>query len=204
MKLNAAIDRLLGLSNGGVINDRARQSMTYMESVANTFRCAVIAGKYNGNRTQARNKRINPCYYIKHYPLFDSAMQDEDCVVKFLAPQVLSLDDQSDGLRYCGTIDGSCAFNRIQSRRRLSDFKHHKVAKAVMERDTAFLYDGFRGVLEIYGNKELTECLLELIPIDVSVCNQFNKDTDEFIDDTDLDQFLFQNWQMQAKIEKAT
>jgi len=139
MKLEAAIESLIGLGNGGVITDEIRQSMPYMEMIANTFRCAVIVAKYNGTRNLAKNQRINPLYYIKHYPLFVPSAQDDDCCVKFVCPQIISLDEGSDGIRYCGTIKGTKGYSRIHSRRKLADFNENRFLRAIMKKDISFL-----------------------------------------------------------------
>lgn len=203
MKLQAAIESLIGLSNGGVITDEIRQSMPYMESVANTFRGLVISSKYNGTRTLAKNNRINPLYYVKHYPLYVSSAQDDDCCVKFECPQIMSLDELSDGLRYCGTISGSKAYYRIHSRKRLSDINTNRITRAIVNDNVSFLYDGFLGTIEVYGNEDVEEILLEIIPQNVLDCNGFNRDVDEFIADDDKDLFLSMNFAQQGRIEKS-
>ncbi len=101
-----------------------------------------------------KDKRLEPILYQKFYPKYSLPLQPTDkCYAKFLMPDIIRLDEHSDGIRYVGEDDynggGVNNFRRVVSRAWLSTFNNHPVMNT--NRAYSFLYDGSSGILELRG-----------------------------------------------------
>ena len=147
-----AIERIQRLPFAGVISDENRLDHPYVRSIMGTARANVMRDIYQKN-----NKRINPVCYQKYYPTFSQDLQESNIFVKFQCPEVVTLDSNSDGLRYVGSIDCTNAFRRIWTRSMLSTINKHQVMSVNSARYVAALYDGSAQMIEIYGDSEIEE-----------------------------------------------
>jgi hypothetical protein len=186
------VERIKRLPFAGVISDENRFSSGYLVSLMNTARAQILRDVYQKN-----NKRLNPVAYQKHYPVFSHDLQESSTFVKFECPEVITLDSNSDGLRYIGTIDCTTAFRRIWTRSMLSTINKHEVMSVANNRYTAALYDGAAQMVEVYGNPEIEELLIEAVfmtPTEVPTWNP-DKDNYPFPDDLVpmLEEYIFKN-----------
>lgn len=168
------IERLSRLPSGGVINDQNRYDFGYLGQLLITARAKYIQTQYVGDRTTAKNRRINPVCYQKHWLTFEKDLQDSDCYVLFRCPEVVSIDGNSDGMRYVGTIDGSCTYRRVVSRAQLSTYNKHPMMNTNSDRFISALYDGGASMLELHGNPMLKQCMVECVfqnPLDIPTYN---------------------------------
>jgi len=179
MILNKILDRIYSLVEGAEIVPDNNYDFGWGVSTLNNFRAQYLRNLY------LRNKRINPICYQKYYPDFESAFQNTGaCFAKFVVPNVISLDSNSDGFRYVGSIgdDGdSEAFIRVQSRAWLSTYNNHPVTNVNNDRGVYYLYDGAMHTLELYGNGKLVKSpMVEAIfanPLEVPT---YNIDKDDY------------------------
>jgi hypothetical protein len=174
------IERIQRLPFGGIISANNRLSDLYVRTLLNTFRAQIIRTIYQ------KDKRINPECYQKFYPVFNADFQDTKCVVKFQCPEVIALDSNSDGFRYIGTIDCSQEFRRIRTRSMLSTINRHQVMSVKTGIYTGVLYDGSAQVLEVYGNDDIEEMLVEGIFIDPNQIPTYNPKFDQYPLNDDL------------------
>lgn len=205
MLLSILLERMNALPDGGIVSNESRFKLPMLESMAVSFLGQMLQLQYVGSKDRGRNTRINPLYYRKHWPKFRTELQDTDeCFVVFDCPSMLTLNDNSDGIRYCGTISGTTGFNRIQSRPALATINKHQVMKTIANDSEypSFLYDGNRNLIEVYGDRNITEILLELLPANPMDIPTFNKDTDDFILDSDVPNFLAMNFAQETALEK--
>lgn len=185
MKIDELVDRLQRLPEGGIMTSENRFDYEYCVSVWNTYRAFFI------QETYAKNKRINPICYQKYHPTYEKDFQDNNgCYVKFFCPNVISLDDKSDGLRYVGTdpvkTGMSNGFKRVQSRSWLSTYNNHSVTNVNNSRAVYYLLDGQMQTMELYGNGTFIKVppLIEGLFADPTVIPTWNKDYDPYpIDD---------------------
>lgn len=169
MKIAEIRDRIAGITTGGIITDEQRFEPLFLNSIINAVRGEIVRIKFQ------QSKYIHPNYYQKYYPEYSADLQTDDkCTVKFLCPRPISLDDFTDGHRYIGTIDGVKNFRRIRSRGQLSNYNKHRVMNVNNNRATSVLYDANEGVIEVYGNLELREMLVESVfgnPFEIPLYN---------------------------------
>jgi hypothetical protein len=175
MKLQSITEAISRLPQGGIVDSTDRWDQGYLEFLAITYRTKLSQLIYQ------RDKRLNPMFYQKNWPIFEPLLQDNPCCVKFRHPEVMSLDQNSDGFRYVGTLNFAKAFSRVQSRSWLATFNDNPITQvSAFEGKGEFLYDGSSQILEIYGMPQftspLTECLFNN-PLDVIT---YNKSVDDF------------------------
>lgn len=174
MKLKAILEEISRLPNGGVVNEIDRWDMGYLSALARTYRARLAMAVYGGN------KRLHPAWYQKHWPEYDAVLNDDNCVVKFRHPEIIMLDNQSDGFRYIGATDCNNNFARIQSRAWVSTFRNNRVTNSSISRKASVLYDGSAQILEIYGDTEIDAILTESLLADPESIPTFNSDVDEY------------------------
>ncbi len=166
---------IIRLPNGGVINSNDRWEDGYIDKIIGTYRARLLKAIYAGN------KRINPQCYQKHWPEYEELLQDNDgCTVKFRHPEVISLDDRSDGFRYIGGLDCANNFPRIHSRAWVSTFNDNRITKVNTRRRTSVLYDGNAQILEVYGDPEIEEILTESLLADPTSIPTYNITEDQY------------------------
>lgn len=196
MTLKEIVEHVQATPEGAVISDRSRFDIGYLESVIITYRARLLRLIY------LKNKRINPVCYQKHWPKFEVDLQDDPCVVKFRHPEVISLDDMSDGFRYIGALSFTDAYPRIKSTAWLSTFNHNRVTAANNDRRTTVLYDGNQQVIEVRGNLEIEEIMTESLLANPLSVPTYNKAVDQFPLNEDLiPDLLAMIFQEQTSIE---
>lgn len=174
MKLREIVESVQRLPDGAIVSDRTRYDDGYIESTVGIFRARLLRILY------LKNRRINPVCYQKHWPEFEQDLQDDNCIVKFRHPEVISLDNLSDGFRYIGALDFAGAYARIHSRGWLSTFNDNKVTTTAGNRRPTVLYDGSQQILEVRGLPELQEILTESLLADPLSIPTFNRDNDPY------------------------
>jgi len=180
MKLKEITEMCSRLPDGGIVNDRTRYDQGYLEMTVNVFSRRLLKMLY------LKNRRINPVCYQKHWPIYEKDLQDDRCVTKFRHPEVVSLDDQSDGLRYAGTVDFANNYARIKSRGALSTMNKNRIMAADNSRRPTVLYDGNMQIIEVRGTEMLREIMTESILADPMSIPTFNKELDEYPFPNDL------------------
>lgn len=179
MTTKEIISKLEGMPEGALITNLNRYDFGFMLNTLNTFRAAYI------RETYSKKHRLNPVLYQKVYPRWERDLK-EDCFTQFRFPIPISLDAASDGIRYVGTISGAHGFIRVYSRQALSDFNNHAILNTANERNTYYLFDGNRGLMEIRGKHWNTKELMgEVIVADPTSVETFNILKDEYPLDTD-------------------
>lgn len=168
------VERQQRLPFGGIISDENRLDFDYMLNLTNTARAQM------GRDMFQKNKRLNPQWYQQYWPVFEKDLQDDEIVVRFFCPEVFSLDDNNDGFRYIGTIDCATAFSRIKNRGELATMNRHKVMKTLIGVQTGILYNGSAQQLEVYGNSELEELLVEALFADPREVPTYNNISDNY------------------------
>lgn len=162
------------LPSGGIMTDSNRYDDAYIIALMNTYRGLVLKTVYQ------KDKRINPVCYQKYYPRYESDLQDTACHVKFRMPEVICMDEHSDGLRFMGSIDGDVSFRRVHSRAKLAIYNSHKIMNVNNKRAISVLYDGNDQILEVYGNKDLKEMMVEGIFVNPNDIPTYNALLDQY------------------------
>ncbi len=175
MRLDQIVELVSRIPEGGVINSNDRWDMGYMHKLVGEYRARMCQLVYN------TNKRLHPAWYQKHWPEYEPYLQDNDgCSVKFRHPEIVMLDDRSDGFRYIGGTDCASNFARIASRAWVSTFNDNRVTKVNANRRTSVLYDGSAEILEIYGDPEIEDILTESIVSNPMKIPTFNFGVDQY------------------------
>ena len=168
------------LPSGGVISDRNRYDQGYLNMTLGVFRARLLKIIY------LKNNRINPVCYQKHWPQYEADLQDDKCCVKFRHPEVISLDNGSDGFRYAGSLSFANNYARIKSRGWLSTINDNAVMAANNNRRPTILYDGGLQILEVRGMPLLKELLTESLLADPLSIPTYNQDLDQYPINVDL------------------
>lgn len=173
-------DRVRGRVAAALSTDESRWSDEYIVSLINSARAEICKDYYFGDKNRKKNRRINPLAVQKCYVSKDDDLQDNDCLVKFPCPAFIGLGRYSDGVRFIGKADGTCAFDRARSRGQLANFNKHSVMSVTNEIGVVAMYDGTEKVWEIYNDSMIKEILVEGIFNDPREVPMYNQDMDEY------------------------
>lgn len=181
MKTRQILDLISGMPEGAITTNENRFDFKYLLSLLDEARAAWIQQVY------MQDKRLAPILYQKYYPDYSQPLQPgEKCYAKFLMPDIVRLDEHSDGLRYVGYDDGEGGvannFQRIVSRATLASYANHPVMNPYNERTYSFLYDGASGILELYGKGRFIRKppLIEAVFKHPTEVPSFNLDHDDY------------------------
>ncbi len=178
MTTRDVIDILERELEGAITTSENKYDFDHMLSLLDLGRAVWLVDSY------AKDKRLAPTCYQKYYPQLSIPLQPTDnCFKKFQMPDIIRLDEHSDGIRYVGSDDYNSPdtnnFSRIVSRAWLSTYKKHPVMNP--NRFFSFLYDADAQILELYGKANLTEApLVEALFKHPTQLPTFNIDTDDY------------------------
>jgi hypothetical protein len=183
LTLRERVEKLERLPAGGIITDESRYDFEYMVSLLNAARQVALSFQWK------LTKRIPYICYQKHYPRYESDMQqDIQCFVRFCVPDAINLwgqgvGENTDGFVYVGDVSGKRGYAKITDRGQLSTLNQHRFMKN-NGRYMAFMFDAPVGAMEIYGNPDLRKLLINGLFSDPRDCNTYNVDFDPYpIDD---------------------
>lgn len=177
MKTNDILDSLQRVLEGGLVTSDNKFDKIYLLMLLDLGRAEWLVESY------AKDKRLSPVCYQKYYPTLSLPLQTTPAFKKFRMPDIVRLDEHSNGIRYIGEDDyaNDCTNNfvGIQSRAVLSNYNKHPVMNT--NRFFSYLYDGDAQILELRGKarlveKPLFECLFKH-PTEIPT---FNRDLDDY------------------------
>ncbi len=180
MTTQQAIDYLQSIPEGGQVFNQSRYEDTFTLLLLDAGRCAWLQDMY------LKDKRLPAICYQKYYPELNLYTQPTSgLIAKFKMPDIIRLDEHSDGIRYAGTDDysGEPANNldRIQSRAWLSTYSKHPVMNPNTNRTYSFLYDGNTNTLEFRGKAKFMKApLMECLFMHPTSLPLFNYDMDQY------------------------
>ncbi len=181
MTIYQITDMISRIPEGGILTNLSRFDPLFLQSLVDISRAFWIQDTYR------KDSNLPAVCYQKFYPEYSRELQPpKGCYKKFLMPDIIRLDENSDGIRYVGSDDynGSVtnAFDRIESRAWLATYGAHPVMNPNNDRTFSFLYDASAGTLEFRGEKAsmtrtpLIECLF-MHPLQIPT---FNKEVDDY------------------------
>lgn len=177
MKTKDALDIIARLPEGGIVTNLNRYDKNFLLALLDLGRAAWLVEFYKAN------KRLAPICYQKFYATLSLSLQTTPKFKRFQMPDIVELDEHSNGIRYAGeddyNNDGTNNFAGIQSRAVLSNYKKHPVMNP--NRFFSYLYDANAGIIEFRGKANMIEKpLIEALfkhPFEIPT---FNKDTDDY------------------------
>jgi len=178
MTLSQIIDLYQSIPEGAIATNVNKFDELFMIAILDEGRAYFLQESYK------TDQRLPAISYQKFYPKFELELQAGDkCVKKFLMPDIIRLDEHSDGIRYAGEDDydnnDTNNFSRIQSRAWKSTFMKHPVMNP--NRFFSFLYDGANKTLEFSGKANMVEApLMECIFKHPTEIPTFNKEVDDY------------------------
>lgn len=167
MTLPEGIEEIIRTPSGGIITDESKLDKAYIESLIHSVRAIAIKNFWIDPKTKGR---INSQWLQQYICEYSKDLQEDDCFVKFVCPVTISLDKKTDGAFYIGTIDGNCAYTKVNSRAELSDLMKHRITK---DRVYALYSDGY---IEIWNNPICEEVRFDgiiRIPTEVPTYNKW-------------------------------
>lgn len=177
MLLTKIVELFQRLPSGGILTDENKLDPDFIEDAVHRARASAIFIYWQ------RTKRINALWTQQFIAQFDEDIQENNCLVKFEVPPVVSLDNKMDGFLYIGTVDKDCAFRKVESRAQLANANLHRITKVSNRINKALYSDGF---MEIHGNTMLKELKVDGIFINPTDIPTFNKEFDEYPVSLDL------------------
>ncbi len=181
MNVGSIIDLISRIPEGGIVTSENRMDRLFILSLLDAGRAAWLRDNYK------RDKRIPAICYQKYYPEYSAYLQpSKGCFKKFTMPDVVSFDENSDGIRYAGSDDydnnGTNNFDRVKSRAWLATYNSHPVMNTNNNRTYSFLYDASAGTLEFRGEKAsfIRTPLVEAVFMHPLVIPTFNNDLDDY------------------------
>ena len=187
MKAAELLDRVISLPNAGIFTDEQRMNEKYIYSIINSYRASVcrLRFKETGN--------IDGDYLQKYYLEYNKKIQESNRFVKFLCAGAISVSGEEDGFVYIGTVPegntSSIAWQRINTRPALSTYTKHGVMNILLKRNVSVLWDQHSGSMEVYGNMDIRNGLVEAVFHDPFEIPTWNKEVDDYpmpIDDITL------------------
>lgn len=167
MTLIEGIEEVIRTPSGGIITDEGKLDEDHIEGLIHSVRATAIKENWLNPRTKGR---INPLWLQQCNLVFNKDLQEDECFVKFACPSTISLDKKHDGMFYIGTIDGNCAYTKVNSRAELSDLLNHRITK---DKVYALYSDGY---LEIWNSPLCEEVRFDgiiNIPTEVPTYNKW-------------------------------
>jgi len=162
---------------GGVHTVESKFSVEYIYSLIHSYRASLIRAQFS------RSKRIHPLWTQQFFPEFDADLQDDDCVRKFQVPASIIMNEQTNGYLYIGDVTGNCAYKQLNSRAELSTYNQHRVSN----KGVRIIYSD--GVLEVYGNTDISAIRVDGVFADPTQIPTFNADIDNYpLDDDTINQ----------------
>lgn len=177
MTLPQIADQIIKEVQGGVRTIESKFSYEYIYSLIHTYRANVIRQQYS------KAKRIHPLWTQQYLPEFSKDLQDDICMVKFQVPPSIIMNEQVNGYLYIGEVNGSCAYNQLNSRAELSTYNQHRVTKEAVR----IIYSD--GILEVYGNTEIKQLRIDAVFANPTDVPTYNIELDQYpIDNESLNQ----------------
>lgn len=191
VKLADDMKRMLG---GGISTvDSKFNNLPYLYDLINQARAVVIRNDF------IKTRRPHPAWIQSFTLEYDASLQESDCFVKFMCPNIIAMEARQDGFIYIGQTDGNCSYKRILTRGELSNYNKHRHTDSRVR----VLYAD--GILEVYGNQMLKELRVDAVfsnPTDVPT---YNINVDLYpIDENNLIMLKQYLYQSQLEIEQKT
>lgn len=165
-----AVELLSTVTEGGIVTDENREDMQFLAVLLDMGRQVAITQTQRG----ARKGRLNSVCYQKHWPEYESVIQDNDCYVKFKCPPVVNITEAMDGFSFVGPVKskGANGFRKANSRAALGNMNQNRYSK-LSSRKTDYLYDADQGAIEVY-DPQVRHILVEAVfqrPTDIPTYN---------------------------------
>lgn len=165
MLLKEIGESLIRTVSAALKTDEDRYEPDFVDDLVHTYRAKAIWEIWRVS------KRLNPIWTQQFIAEFSQDLQDDDCLVRFVCPPAISLDNKRDGFLYIGTIQGNEAYRKVISRAGLANADQHRITKLNGRLTKALYSDGF---LEIYGKPLIRDVRVDGIfanPTDVPAFN---------------------------------
>ena len=190
--------------SGGQYNIDGTVDPQYIETMLILLRSTAIRNNYTGSRYVAANKTIPSICIQDYHVIYDDDLQDDPCWNKFYCPEVISLDDKFDGLRYVGTEDDTNAFYRVKNASQYASMLNDPILKRLMEQNIVYMYTATDNILKV-NDKDLRSFKVRGIFTDPTVIPTYNKNIDPFpCDINTITTILNELYAMFTKNESAT
>ncbi len=162
-------DSIIRDAQGSSFALQSKFQIPYLYDLIHQYRSLVIQAYYS------KTGRVHPLWTQKVYPEYNKDLQDDPCCVKFEVPSPVTLDDQTDGFLYIGTLTKNCAFRRFMDRSELAVYNNHRVTKGGSIRT---IYSD--GILEVYGDSLLKELMMDSVIYNPTLVSEYNIDMSEY------------------------
>ena len=178
MKRFEIVDRLIrsvSSSQNGLDN---KYDPLYIESLIPSLYGEAIILDYNGSKERAASKRISGDCIFSTTLAINPAIQDstaEYLLFELPSPPV-RVNSRVNGLIYCGQKQQAIAFSEMYNRMDISIAKKRGFFSD--GNDIAFIIKGV--YIEVWGNKDLQEIDIDIVPQDVSKFPTWDETTDKY------------------------
>lgn len=171
MILPKIVDIMQRIGDSGVFTDSSRFDRDFYEDAVHKGRASVLLDAYS------KIKRINPIWTQQFVAKYEPDLQDDNCLVRFKVPAVLTLNYALDGFLYVGSTQGNCQYRKMANRADLANSNGNRYTR-IREDQVKFIYsDGF---IECYGNTELRDLRVDGIFLNPTEVPTYNKQYDEY------------------------
>ena len=199
------LDRFQRIVGGGITTDESRWDFDYLFTLLNTYSRQFLIEWFNGSKIQAANRSIPNQYVQEYFAEYDESFQDKGTdYVKFKVPISISINGNTDGIRFSGTytktdkfdFSNVCAISRVKDAHELSmlmqiRFTANRIKNGLK---TVVLYDnaetdGGMGIAKVYGNTMLKNLYIRVVAKNPADIPTWNRDFHDYpMADNHLDQ----------------
>lgn len=169
-----------------------------VEALIPTLRQDAIIMKYNGSRTMAASKRIDPACVSKPFKIsIDNSLQDSSLdYLIFECPRFININDKVSGDIYVGAKNKTQGFSRVSSRGEIDVLKK----RGYLNNGKNILYQPIDTELHVFGNKMLKELWVEGMLANPQDATDFDVENDDYPMSEDIFSIVMDLFKMKLNI----
>jgi hypothetical protein len=162
---------------GSISGSDSRFTNSYIEYLVPQLRSECIVESFNGSRTRAGNKFLDPSLYQAVTLTKDPDLQNTSANFLYfeIGSSPVILDNRTNGL-YLGNLDATSSFTQVRTLGELNILQNKGYRQGLGE----YYYMAYGTGVRLYGNKALRTIYCEIIAENPASVTGFNSDTDEY------------------------
>jgi hypothetical protein len=180
--IGGVTDAILRLTGGGVRSVDNRFDVPFIQQMVVAAIPMLVKSYYTGNRGLAQNHYIPDICKQTLELFYDESLQDDPCWNKFPCPDFISLDNDSNGLRFGGSTNGRTSFMILRSEEQYRQYLGNPTKVKIMNKNVLIMYKADERVLKVRdvapGYKDLKSGTIRGVFSNFTELPGFNKDTD--------------------------
>lgn len=154
------VDELIASVNAAVVTQGSKWDGAYVLELLPQIKAEAQSISYNGSRAKGRNASVHPMWLMIYDATIIGNQQDSSWeYVVAQIPNFIRINENTDGLVYCGGANIAVNFHRQQTVSEISDLKNRGFLKG---KEICYVVIGSE--TRFYGNKALKSFQAHIVP----------------------------------------